>query len=75
MQLIARELTRAKERLAEATDPRAHATLEGVVMALEWAFEDGGRASPSELAAGLTTDPLDHDGDGHKGGSVKRKRK
>lgn len=74
MQLIKAEIERAKERLAEAKDPRARAVLEGIIMGLKWAFEDGGRASPSELAARIVSDPLDHDGDGVKGGSLSGKR-
>lgn len=69
--MIREELERARARLAEATDPRARAVLEGVVLALAWAFEDGGRTPPSQIAAALVTDPLDHDGDGRKGGSRK----
>lgn len=48
--------------------------LEGVIMALKWAHEDGGRAPPSDMAARMVSDPLDHDGDGQKGGSLKGKR-
>jgi len=72
--MIRAELERARLRLAEAKDPRAKAALEGVVLALEWAFEDGGRSPPSELAARFVSDPLDHDGDGEKGGSLPGKR-
>jgi hypothetical protein len=74
MQLIIAELAKARTRLAEATDPRAKTALEGVVMTLEWVYEDGGRAGPSELAAKFVSDPLDHDGDGEKGGSLPGKR-
>lgn len=74
MQLIKEEIGRAQERLAQATDPRARAVLQGVILALKWAFEDGGRARPSELAANMLSDPLDHDGDGQKGGSLSGKR-
>ncbi len=33
--------------------------------------QDGGRTPPSEVASALVSDPLDHDGDGKKGGSRK----
>ena len=69
MQLLKHDLIQARARLAEATDRRAIATLEGVIMALEWAIEDGGRSPPSTIAALRTTDPLDHDEDGERGGS------
>lgn len=69
MQLITSELARAREALTQATDPRARAALEGVVVTLEWVYEDGGRAPPSVVASQFRTDPLDHDGDGERGGS------
>lgn len=68
MQLTQAELDRARRLLAEATDRGACERLSWVVKAFEWAFEDPGRESPADAAA--RTDPLDHDGDGKKGGSV-----
>jgi hypothetical protein len=53
MQILRADLERARANLAEASDPRAKAALEGVVMTLEWAIEDGGRTPPSAVAAGL----------------------
>jgi hypothetical protein len=71
MQQLRSELDRARTALAAATETRARCALEGVVLTLEWAIEDGGRASPSEVASRLHFDPLDHDEDGKKGGSRK----
>lgn len=73
MELLRAELAKAKIRLGEAKDARAKAALEGVILGLEWAFEDGGRASPSSIAEQFRSDPLDQDNDGHKGGSKKGK--
>lgn len=71
MQQLRAELDRAREERAAATDPVAKLTLDGVIMALDWAIEGGGH--PSIIAAALRSDPLDHDCDGKKGGSQKGK--
>lgn len=71
MQLIRDELVRARAKLETATDPHSRRALEGVILALNWVFEGNG-ARPSDLAALVVApppDPLDHDGDGKKGGS------
>lgn len=62
------DLEKARAALAEATDPAARLRLLGVALAFEWLLEPPGRAHPAEAAAHV--DPLDHDGDGRKGGSV-----
>jgi hypothetical protein len=72
MQHISEEIARAREALVEADDPRAGGALEGIILALNWVNENG-VTSPVSVAAELRTDPLDHDGDGEKGGSKKGK--
>jgi hypothetical protein len=74
------DLCRAREALAEATDRDARQRLAGVASTFEWLLEPPGRPHPAEVAALVVKpDPLDHDHDGRKGGSVaaapKRKRK
>jgi hypothetical protein len=57
MQQLRNELERAKAARDGAIDLRAKAALDGVILALEWAIEDGGRAPPSDIAAGFRAEP------------------
>lgn len=68
MQLNQAELDRARDLWVDANG-KARERLFWVVRAFEWALEDPGRESPALAAAQV--DPLDHDGDGKKGGSEK----
>lgn len=71
MQLLRAELERARALREEAKDPKAMSALDGVILALSWAIDD--LSPPSQLAAAMKTDPLDHDRDGKRGGSAKGK--
>lgn len=73
MQLLRTELDRARARRAAATDSYAQAVLDGVILAIDWAIEDGGRTPPSEVAAGLRQpqpEPQPHKSDSLVGGNV-----
>jgi hypothetical protein len=57
MQQLRTELERARVTRDGASDVRARAALDGVILALEWAIEDEGRAPPSDIAAGFQVAP------------------
>lgn len=54
MQQLRAELDKAQQLRAEAKDPAAQHTLEGVILALGYAIDGGG--SPAEIAAARRTE-------------------
>jgi hypothetical protein len=70
MSVISQELEKLKALEASG---KKKTWMEGAISALEWALEDT-RTSPSLTAASFQSDPLDHDGDGKKGGSLAGKK-
>jgi hypothetical protein len=82
MSLILHELKQLNDLLVDAKGNR-RASIEGAIIALAWAHEDA-RTQPSivyrvpaepeeEPRPEAAKDPLDHDGNGKKGGSLPKK--
>ncbi len=57
MDYIRQEADRARGALAVATDPVAKAGLEGVIFALDWAYDNSRYRAPTALAAALASEP------------------
>lgn len=74
IQLFKAELARANALRAEARDERAKAALEGVILALRWAIEDGPNAEPAEAAARLRVEKAESEAE-KPAPPRKRKRK
>ncbi|MES2905184.1 MAG: hypothetical protein V4696_13440 [Pseudomonadota bacterium] len=59
MDYIRQEADRARAALAVATDPVAKAGLEGVIFALDWAYDNSRYNAPTPLAAALVGEAVE----------------